>query len=218
MRNLILYPFVVLGFTLSSFHATASSLPADSSHKEFNLVEQLRGEHLPLPLLLNSLAKTNLTLVTPSAADIILTGRQLKTIIEAHEPKQCSTPKATWQEVLLFASGGITHKANLLISSDCHKIDVKHLFLGESIASPEMFYDIAFPAIHMRLQDQQRLKILAANREEFLKEVTFHIRPISEAASGIIQEEWQVFYKDKPYSIMVEFTPLEDGRYTFTII
>lgn len=187
------------------------------STNEFSIIKDLRNEtQLSLPTLLKGLSKLNLGVLTNNNQDVILKSRRVKTIVEAGTNKSCGGQNGTWQEVVHFDVAGNDHQVNLLITADCNKIDIKHMFSGHSMVSPEMFNDIAFPAIHNHLKDEFNLNIPSQNLDEFMKAVSFEIKKVSESTKEVL-EEWTVFYKDKPHIVLVKIIPVDQGKFTFSI-
>jgi hypothetical protein len=200
-----------------SFLMVVTSLPLSSAQagpeNGLSVVEKFRGnDRISLPALLKSFSKVNWQHLSKKDQDIILKGRQIKSIVEI-----TSQESATWQEVVFFEVDGTEHQLNLLISADQNKLDIQPLFLGQSISSPELFYDIAYPVIYSHLCEDKNLNIKCPSREEFLKNVTFYIKKISETAKGEVLEDWQVHYGTTTYNVRVKFTPHTQGRYTFSL-
>jgi hypothetical protein len=203
-----IFSFLMMAMFLPSFSVQAAP------HHEVSIVEKFRGnDRISLPALLKSFSQINWQHLGKKDQDIILKGRQIKSIVET-----TSQDSATWQEVVFFEVDGKEHQLNLLISADQSKLDIQPLFLGQSISSPELFYDIAYPVIYSHLCEDKNLNIKCPSREEFLKNVTFYIKKISETAKGEILEEWQVHYGATTYNVRVKFTPHTQGRYTFSLV
>lgn len=184
---------------------------------ELSIIEKFRSdEYITLGRVLGTLSKLDLKPIH-KGDDIFLKGRELKFIEKAGDQNVCNGSNGSWVEAINFDIGDNPYQLNVLASAACHHVDLKPLFIGSSISTPELFYDVAYPSVHDQMFTAQFLQQKFKNRDDFLKNVTFEIKKIQETPRGVI-EEWTVHHKSQQFTVKVKFSPIESGKYSFSLI
>lgn len=184
---------------------------------ELSIIEKFRSdEYISLGRVLGTLSKLDLKPIH-KGDDIFLTGRELKFIEKAGDQNICNGSNGSWVEAINFDIGDSSYQLNVLASATCHHVDLKPLFIGSSISTPELFYDVAYPVVHDQMYSSQFLQEKFKSRDDFLKNVMFEIKKVHETPQGVV-EEWTVHHNSQRFTVKVKFSPIESGKYSFSLI
>lgn len=181
------------------------------------LIEKFRSDdYISLGTVLGTLSKLNLEPIH-KGEDLLLKGRELMFIEKAGDKNICNGSNGSWIEAINFEVGDHAYQLNVLASAHCHKVDLKPLFVGSSVTTPELFYDVAYPSVHDRMYSKNMLDQKFQTRDAFLENVTVEIRKLQENTHSVV-EEWTVHHQDKKFMVQVKFSHQQSGKYGFSLI
>lgn len=182
-----------------------------------SVIEKFRSDdYISLGTVLGTLSKLNLEPIH-KGEDLLLKGRELMFIEKAGDKNICNGSNGSWIEAINFEVGDHAYQLNVLASAQCHKVDLKPLFVGSSVTTPELFYDVAYPSVHDRMYSKNMLDQKFQTRDAFLENVTVEIRKLHENTESVV-EEWTVHHQDKKFMVQVKFSHQQSGKYGFSLI
>lgn len=186
-------------------------------HPNLSIIEKFRSDdYINLGNVLGAIAQLDLKPIH-KGDDILLKGRELKFIEKAGDVNVCNGSNGSWIEAINFDIGDHPYQLNVLASAECHHVKLQPLFVGSSITTPELFFDVAYPFVHDHMYAHNLLEQKFRNRNDFLKTVTFEIKPLEENSDGFL-EEWTVHHQNKTFKVNVQFSPVASGKYAFSLI
>lgn len=202
--------------TLTILISTCERLEATTS-SDASIIEKFRSDdYISLGTVLSTLSKLNLEPIH-KGEDLLLKGRELMFIEKAGDQAICNGSNGSWIEAINFEVGDHAYQLNVLASAQCHKVDLKPLFVGSSVTTPELFYDVAYPSVHDQMYSKNMLDQKFKTRDAFLENVTVEIRKLQENTHSVV-EEWTVHHQDKKFMVQVKFSHQQSGKYDFSLI